>query len=241
MLKSVLLTKLSGQCMDGMHVDQLTTIWEWITDTWQSNIFLIYRSPGAGKSAIALTLAFEIFQKYHCTVLDFSSIVMQPIACTWPLCGLLSPLSWQVAIATWRMRSMISWGQRWLVLTMPMLSSSLMPSLKNLWWMLTNVTLWPHSYSSLMHSTSIHRILNSGWIFYKHWGAGLNYLVHSSWSSLVDMTPSYIKCSMMFQADATPLRSWYGYDNVPWLQALKIQKLVDYAAGLSMLAKLMLK
>ena len=57
--------------MDGTRVDQLTTIREWITDTQRRNIFLIYGNPGAGKSAIASTLTFEIPQKHHCTQFFF--------------------------------------------------------------------------------------------------------------------------------------------------------------------------
>ena len=66
-LKPVPLAKLDERCMDGTRVDQINTIREWITDTQRPNIFLIYGSPGAGKSAISSTLAFEIPQKHHCT------------------------------------------------------------------------------------------------------------------------------------------------------------------------------
>jgi len=66
-LKPVPLAKLGERCMDGTRVDQLATIREWITDTQRPNIFLIYGSPGAGKSAISSTLAFELPRKHHCT------------------------------------------------------------------------------------------------------------------------------------------------------------------------------
>jgi len=66
-LKPVSLAKLDERCMDGTRVDQLTTIREWIADTQKPNIFLIYGSPGAGKSAISSTLAFEIPPKHRCT------------------------------------------------------------------------------------------------------------------------------------------------------------------------------
>jgi len=66
-LKPVPLAKLSKRCTDGPRVDQLTTIQEWIMDTQGANIFLIYGSPGAGKTTIASTLAFELSRKHHCT------------------------------------------------------------------------------------------------------------------------------------------------------------------------------
>ena len=48
-------------------MDQLTTIQEWIADTQRANIFLIYGSPGAGKTTISSTLAFELSREHHCT------------------------------------------------------------------------------------------------------------------------------------------------------------------------------
>ena len=66
-LKPVPLAKLDERCMDGTRVDQLTTIREWIADAESPNIFVIYGSQGTGKSTISSTLAFEIPPKHHCT------------------------------------------------------------------------------------------------------------------------------------------------------------------------------
>ncbi|KAI9454718.1 hypothetical protein HD554DRAFT_320937 [Boletus coccyginus] len=70
-LKPVPLAEPGERCMPGTRVDQLATIRDWIADTQKLNIFLIYGSPGAGKSAISSTIPFEIPPKHHCTQIFF--------------------------------------------------------------------------------------------------------------------------------------------------------------------------